>query len=278
MKPNQLPMKVRPQNVLMRARPQNVPLIPGIAAGALIGAVALNALLRLCCRGVLTDLFDPTRFLILVLFDAFTTPWGAIGALIGGTMAWKQLHPQPEPAGIPRESSRIFHPGEAMLAWGFACLLVSFGVYPSVMTWFLAVLMLPLASVLLLGGLLRARDGSASASERLAGFGLLLLGVVALGAAALAGTHLSFRLALSSYDLAHQIQQPTGPLPGFAQWAQFAGICLIPVSLIGPGLRLWTDWSSRRYIGWCVVILVFPVAALLLHRFLVAIGFLSLSA
>lgn len=265
----------------MNTRSQKFPLIPGIFLGALLGALALVLVVSLpdlFLRVVQGNLNGLTRILRSMLYDAFTTPWGAIGALIGGTMVWKRLRAQPESARIPADSRRIFYPGEAMLAWGFVCLLASFGAYPSVMTWLLALWTLPLASVLLLIGVLRARDNSASAAEQFAGFGLLLLGVGALGAAALAGTNLSYRLALPAYNLAHEIQRPTGPLPGFAEWARFAGICPVPPLLIGPGIRLWTDWTLGRLIGWCVVILVFPVIALLLHRFLVATGFLTLSA
>ena len=258
----------------MNTRSQKFPLIPGISLGALLGALALMLLVSLpdlFLRVVQGNLNGLTGILRSALYGAFTTPWGAIGALIGGTMAWKRLRAQRESAGIPADSWRIFHPGEAMVAWGFVCLLASFGVYPSVMTWFLALWTLPLASVLLLMGVLRARDSAASAAEQFAGFGLLLLGVVALGAAALAGTNLSYKLAF-------HVQRPTSQVPNLWEWARFAGSCPIPVLLICPGLRLWTDWSRSRRIGWCAVMLLFPVIAMLLHRTLAAIGFLGLSA
>jgi len=279
----------------MKKRSRNFPLIPGIILGAIFGAVAFMVLLRFpdfVIRSLSGDLRGLPRILSSIFYDAFSTPWGAIGGLVGGTMAWKGLRARPAPearvdnraavnpesAGIGSKSWRIFHPGEAMLAWGLVFLVTSFGVFPSVMTYFLALWTLPPASLLLVVGVVRARNNSASGIRQFAGFGLLLLGLVALSAAALVGTYLSYQLALPSYNLAHQIQRPGEPVPGVWDWARFVGTCLIPVVLIGPGLRLWTDWARSRRVGWCAVILLFPLTALLLHRTFVAIGFLPLSA
>ena len=284
----------------MKTRSQKFPLIPGITLGVLLGAVALPLFISLpdlFIRAVSGDLRELTRILTLVLYDAFCTPWGAIGALVGGTVTWKKLRARPttdaqrkdqvalnpKPASLWSKSWRLLpwkklHPGEGMLAWGFVFLLASFGVYPSVMTWFLALWTLPLAGVLLATGYARSRNSSASALRLSAGSGLLILGVFALGVAAFFGTDLSCKLALPAYNLAHQNQRPIESGPELWEWARFAGSCLIPVLLIGTGIRLWTDLSRGRRIGWCVVMLLFPVAALLLHRTLVAVGFLSLSA
>jgi hypothetical protein len=277
----------------MSTSSQKFPLIPGIVLGALFGALALSLVISLpdlFLRAVQGKLTELTRILTSVVYDAFTTSLGAVGALVGGTVAWKKLraHPapeaeaeaqaavNPEPASIWSKSWRILpwkqlHPGEAMLAWGFVFLLASFGVYPSVMTWFLALWTLPVAGVLLAIGYARSKNSSASVLRLSAGSGLLLLGLFALGMAAFFGTDLSYKLAL-------HVQRPTSQMPNLWEGARFAGSCLIPVLLVGPGLRLWTDWSRGRCIGWCVVMLLFPVAAMLLHRTLAAIGFLALTA
>ncbi len=277
----------------MTTQSPKFPLVPGIILGALLGALALPLFISLpdlFIRAVLGNLRELTRILSSVVSDAFATPWGAIGALVGGTVAWKKLRVRPttnaqgedqvalnpKPAGLWSKSWRILpwkklHPGEGMLAWGFVFLLASLAVYPSVMTYFLALWTLPVAGVLLAAGYFRSKNRSASALRLSAGSGLLLLGLFALGMAAFFGTNLSYKLAL-------HVQRPTSQMPNLWEWARFVFCCPIPALLIGPGIRLWTDWSRGRRIGWCVVMLLFPVAALLLHRTLVAVGFLSLSA
>jgi len=281
----------------MKPFSQKFPLIPGIMLGALLGALAFMLLLsapELLFRGSLGNLRELTRILSSVFLDAFSTPWGAIGALIGGTLAWKGLRRPPEPragnqAATGLETSvwskswrllpwKKLNAGEGMLAWGFVFLLASFGVFPSVMVWMLALWTLPLAGVLLAIGHVRSRNSSASALRRSAGSGLLLLGLAVLGVAALFGTSLSYKLSINSYNLAHQSQRPLVPAPELWEWARFLGSCLISVLLIGPGMRFWTNWSPRRRLVWCVIILLFPVAALIFHRTLVAISFLPLSA
>lgn len=159
----------------------------------------------------------------------------------------------PKPSGIWTKSWRVLpwerlHPGEAMVAWGFVFLLASFGVFPSVMTWMLVLLTLPIGGVLLAIGHVRSRNRSASALRQSAGSGLLLLGLFALGVAAFLGTDLSYKLALPAYNLAHLIHRPFEQGPGAAEWARFVFSCLISVLLIGPGIRLWTDWSRDRLI------------------------------
>lgn len=277
----------------MTTRSPKFPSVPSIILGALVGALALMLLISLpdlFLRAVQGKLTDLTRILNSVVYNAFTTSLGAIGALVGGTVAWKQLRARPateaeakaQAAVNPKSNSiwskswrilpwKKLHPGEGMLAWGFVFLLASFGIYPSVMTWFLALWTLPIAGVLLAIGYFRSKDRSASALRLSAGSGLLLLGLFALGVAAFFGTDLSYKLAF-------HVQRPTSQVPNLWVGARFAGSCLFSVLLIGSGIRLWTDWSRGRRIGWCVVILLFPVAAMLLHRTLAAIGFLALSA
>jgi len=172
-----------------------------------------------------------------------------------------------EPPVITSTYWWMLRTGEAMMAWGLALLLVSFAVFLSVMTWMLALMILPLAGVLLVIGVVRARNSLASGLRLCSGFGLLLLGFMALGVAAFLGTLLSAKAGGHT----PQSISPT-------ELARFAGSCVVPVLLISPGLRLWTDWTRGRLIGWCVLILAFPFAALVLHGFLVAIGFLSLTS
>lgn len=102
---------------------------------------------------------------------------------------------------------------------------------------------LPIAGVLLAIGYVRSKDRSASALRLSAGSGLLLLGLLALGVAAFLGTGLSYKLAF-------HVQRPTAQVPNLWEWARFVSSCPIPVLLIGPGIRLWTDWSRGRRLGW----------------------------
>lgn len=157
-------------------------------------------------------------------------------------------------------------------------LLVSFGLFPSVMLWMLALWTLPPAVVLLMIGAMRIRDAAASWPRLLGGLTLLLAGMMALGSAALIGTYISYRLSLPAYFQSHLIQRPPEPFPAAADWVRFAGGSLVAALLAGAGLRLWTDWPASRRILGCAVLLLFPLAALLPHRTLVAAGILPLSA
>jgi hypothetical protein len=270
---------------LMKPRYQIFPLLPAIVIGAVLGAVALIGLLRFpfiifqAMSGGLSEALSS------VFDDAFFTPWGAIGAVVGGTLAWRRFRARPaaeaqdsgqaavnpEGAGDGSKSRRIFHPGEAMLAWGLVFLAVTAAVRYAVMGHFLIVLPSPFAAVLLAFGVIRSRNRSATVGRQFAGFGLVLLGLGALGVAAFMGASLSGQLAFHAH-------RPTAPVPNLWDWAWFAGSCLIPALLMGPGICFWTNWSSRRRFRWCVILLAFPLATLLLHRILVARGFLAVDA
>lgn len=100
---------------------------------------------------------------------------------------------------------------------------------------------------------------------------LVLLGLGALGVAAFMGASLSLKQAT-------HVHRPTAPLPSLWEWAWFVGSCLIPALVLGPGMCFWTNWSSRRRLRWCVILLAFPLATLLLHRILAARGFLAVDA
>jgi hypothetical protein len=279
----------------MKPFSRNFPLIPRIMLGAVLGALAFRLLLsapELLFRVSLSNPRELPRILSLVFLDAFSTPWGAIGALIGGTLAWKGLRPPPEPragnqAATGLETSvwskswrllpwRKLNAGEGMLAWGFVFLLVSFVVFPSVMVWMLAV-DAP-AGRRVIGNRSRPLQEHLSVPLGSLPAPALRLGLAVLGVAALFGTGLSYKLSINAYNLAHQSQRPLVPTPELWEWARFLGSCLISVLLIGPGMRFWTNWSPRRRLVWCVIILLFPIAALIMHRTLVAIGFLPLSA
>ncbi|MFN0068072.1 MAG: hypothetical protein ACKVYV_10595 [Limisphaerales bacterium] len=65
-----------------------LPLIPAVAFGALVGAVAVAGFLRLPEFIVRAVLGEAMRTFRAVLGDAFSTSWGAIGGLVGGTVAW----------------------------------------------------------------------------------------------------------------------------------------------------------------------------------------------
>jgi len=217
--------------------------------------------------------------------DAFSTPWGAVGAALGGGLAWRRLRTRsqndlraddhaimsPQSPGAGLISRRPLHSGEAVLAFGLVFLAVTVAARHAVMGNFLVMLPAPFAAALLAIGIIRTRDSSAPAGRQYAGFGLLLGGLGVLGVAAFLAASLSVKLAL-------HVHRPIVPVPSLWEWTRFVGVCLIPALLIGPGLAFWTNWSSGRRIGWCVVILLFPSAMLILHRTLVAIGFLAVDA
>lgn len=269
----------------MKSRHQFFPLLPAVVAGAVLGAVALIGLLRFPFIIFQTMSGGLSDALFSVFDDALHTPWGAIGALAGGTLAWRRFRARPaseaqdsgratvnpEGAGDWSKSRRIFHPGEAMLAWGLVFLAVTAAARYAVMGNFLIVLPAPFAAVLLACGVIRSRNSSAPVGRQFAGFGLVLLGLGALGVAAFMGASLSAKLAF-------HVHRPTVPVPSLSEWMRFFVICPIPALLIGGGLSFWTNWSSRRRLRWCVIVLAFPLATLLLHRILVARGFLAVDA
>lgn len=282
-------------------RNSGLPPIFAVTFAALIGAVAVAGFLRLpefMVRAVLGSeslQVEVTRTFHAMLGDAFSTRWGAIGALAGVAVGWGRFRRRRttppgddgeaswNPAGTLAEPPRRVpaggrRDGPVLLAWGLALLLASFGVFPSVMLWMLALWTLPPAVLLLVIGAIRIRDSSTAWPRKLAGLALLLAGMAALGAAALIGTYISYRLSLPAYHLSHQIQRPPEPLPDAADWVRFIGGSLFAALFTSVGLRLWTDWPASRRIRWCAIILLFPLAALLLHRVLVAAGILQLSA
>ncbi|MFN0068073.1 MAG: hypothetical protein ACKVYV_10600 [Limisphaerales bacterium] len=146
------------------------------------------------------------------------------------------------------------------------------------MLWVSALGTLPTAGVFLMIGMIRARDTSAPFLRKFAGSALLLSGRVALGAGALVGTDISYWYSLPANHLSHQIQRPHEPPPGAAEWMRLIGCSLFAALLTGAGLGFWSGWPASRRLRCCAVILLFPLAARLLHRTLVAAGLLQLSA
>ncbi|MSU62828.1 MAG: hypothetical protein EXS31_10595 [Pedosphaera sp.] len=172
---------------------------------------------------------------------------------------------QPNASDIWSKSWRIFQPGEAMLASGFVFLVVTVALMLFVMVGLLAVITVPFALILLSLGIIRARDNAAPTGRQWAGLGLLLLGTAALCVVA-------FNAASLSYKLAIHVQRPLFPVPSFLEWVLHLGSWLIPALLMSAGLSFWTNWSPRRRRVWCVIILIVPLAAFLLHRYLASLG------
>jgi hypothetical protein len=113
-----------------------------------------------------------------------------------------------------------------------------------VMGWLLALPMAALAMILLLIGVISARDRSATAGRQCAGIGLLLVGMIVLFVSAFMAASVSLVLAIS-------VQQPEfaashrGPSSGIGQFLGFWGGWLLAPLLMNVGLSLWTNWSAR---------------------------------
>lgn len=199
-------------------------------------------------------------------------PWGLIGALAGGGLAWNRTRPRDcmEDATIDPdpEAPRILLPGECLLASGMVFLVLATGVFPSVMIWMLGLFYIgPVALLLCILGILRARGRQGSGLHRGTGLLLLALGMAALASAALAGSTLSFLMIAPAQYAPAQWNLPSL----LFRW-------ILPLPILWIGLRFWTDWPTSRRRAWGGVFFLVPLAALLVHRTLVAVGFLPLSA
>lgn len=169
-------------------------------------------------------------------------------------------HPNPAP-----KTTGLFHPGEAKVACGLVFLALTMALFHFVMGLFLAVVPALFAGLCVTDGLAKARNSSAPTGRQWAGIALALLAMGTLVVVAFTAASLSYKLALHA-------QRPTSPVPSFGEWALNIGSWLIPAILMCPGLSLWTNWSPRRRLIWCILILTVPLATLLLHQFLASWG------
>lgn len=212
-----------------------------------------------------SSFFSPT---LQRLATGWLGPWGLIGALAGGGLAWNRTRPRPLDADAHDESPRRGQPGTVLLTFGLVFLVLTAGVFPSVMVWMLGLFYLaPVAVLLLILGIARARGRDGSAARRGTGLLFMALGCTALASAALAGSTLSYLMVAPA-----QYTSTNGNLPGLIiRW-------ILPPPLLMVGLRCWTDWSASRRRAWGAVFFLVPLATLLVHRTLVTVGFLPLSA
>ena len=155
----------------------------------------------------------------------------------------------------------LFHPGEVKLACGFVFLALTLALIHFVMGLFLAAVPALFAGLCVADGITKARNSFAPAGRQWAGIALVLLALAALVVVAFTAASLSYKLALRA-------QRPMAPVPNLGEWVLNLGSWLIPASLMCPGLSLWTNWSLRRRLIWCVLILAVPLATLLLHTLL----------
>lgn len=92
-------------------RVPELPLILVVVLGALVGAVTVAAFLRLpefilrAVPGSESMQVEVSRVVPEVLGTAFASPWGAIGALAGGAVAWRRFQ--------HRRTRRPAHDGDA---------------------------------------------------------------------------------------------------------------------------------------------------------------------
>ena len=162
-------------------------------------------------------------------------------------------------------------PGELLLGFGLMAVIGSVVFIHFVMGWLLAAPMATLAMILLLIGVISARDRSATAGRLGAGIGLLLPGMIVLFVSA-------FMAASFSLELAIGVQQPQfaarhrGSNPGIGQFLGLWGGWLLAPLLMNCGLSLWTNWSTQRRVCWCLIIFAVPPSALILHQILTALG------
>jgi hypothetical protein len=197
---------------------------------------------------------------LLVLDKMFLSPWGAIGALVGAGVAWLTLSVR-----------TALNPGEMLLGCGLVAVIGSVVFIHFVMGWLLAAPMAVLAMILLLAGIVRARDRSAPADRQWTGIGLLLPGMIVLLVSA-------FMAASVSLEMAMRVQQPQfsawhhGSIPRIGQFLGLWGGWLFAPLIINLGLSSWTNWSVRRRVCWCLIIPGVPPSVLVVHQVLSALG------
>jgi hypothetical protein len=171
----------------------------------------------------------------------------------------------------PTKTSRTLRPGELRFGQGLVAVIGSVVFIHFAMGLVLAVPMAVAAMVLLLVGVIEARDSSAPAGRQCAGIVLLLLGMAVLLVVSFMAASVSLHLALSAQHPEHATRY-TGSLPGAGEYLRLGGGWLIAPLLMGPGLAFWTNWRPRRRFGWCLFLFVVPLLALLAHQILAKLG------
>ncbi len=158
-------------------------------------------------------------------------------------------------------NTSLIRRGEFLMALGLAGVAASTVLFSFVMIGLLAIPLFPVALGLLLTGLVLARDNTAPALRQAAGIILLLVAIAALVRVSALAVHLGHEHAL-------HLQRPARAAPSLKQWMLSAASWLVPVLLLGFGLRLWTNWSVRRRVAWGVAVLAVPPMALVSFRIL----------
>ena len=264
--------------------------IRGVAVGGITGGLAMMTIIRL--PGFLIATFlgtfgrpgSPDNWQEALISTAgsslagvFLSPWGWIGALAGGAIAWRKVNAisraaantmtsESSSAPIPARSSLA---GEFLLGAGMGLMLFSVGIFPSVMVWMLAFFTLPAAVILLFLGLIGIRRSGLTGLATAKGLLEFTLVFAAIVMAALGGTYAS----------CHMLLPPTMNSGVSGVWWLIAGLSwIIAMLLVRHGFAQWTDFSSRRRFLWCAAVTCFPVAAFLMHFTLASIGLLPLTA
>lgn len=158
--------------------------------------------------------------------------------------------------------------GEPPLLFGLVLLVIAAGLFPSAILGLLGIVYVaPVAFLLLAIGVVRSRGAGGLRTRRIPGMLLFGGGLIALAYASPAGSAFAYRMAVPEAPI---------PLTWTTPWILFRW--LLPLPFLWFGLRLWTDWSYARRRCWLVVFSAAPLAAGILHRTLVHLGVLALSA
>ena len=151
--------------------------------------------------------------------------------------------------------------GELPTAFGIAGVAMCLVWLHFVMIGLLAVPAFPVALGLLLNGIIRSRNNAAPPWRQVKGGLLLFAGMAAL-----------LRVVWFAVGLAHEhalhMQRASRPAPPHLDWLLHAGSWFIPTLFMGFGLLYWTNWSRSRRLVWSATVLMVPLAAVVVYRFL----------
>lgn len=151
--------------------------------------------------------------------------------------------------------------GEIQLFLGLGSLAGSVVLFSFVIIGLLAFPLFPVAALVALTGLIRARERVPLTRRQVVGLLLSLAGITALVFGCSIMVDAAYQYALFS-------QRHQGPLPSPQYLLLSVVVCLLVAVLVWFGLLFWTNWSPKRRFTWSAILFFVPPATFASYRFL----------